>query len=471
MSTQQLKSNCLSYTELLAQAVALISPTMTAALIIPVMYSNTGDWSWLSYALGTLMLLFVAFNLNQFARRSTMAGSMYAYICRGLGFTAGAIGGWSLIWAYLGIAIAGVTGFSVFAGKLLSMAGIGLHPLILFAACAGIGGYCAWKNVQLSAILMLVLEGISMALIAILCLIVLFQHHVTLDAAQFDTGNLPWSNIGLGVVVAIFSLVGFECATAFGDEARNPLKSIPRAVTMSLVISGGFFVFVTYVMVMGTRGYATPLDKLDSPLNVLAQLAHVPLLQIPLSLGAMVSFFALCMSCINAGARVIYAMGRHGLFHAATAGAHARNETPHVAITLMAIVAFAIPAIAALNHVGTLDLFNYAGTCAAFGFMVPYCLITVAAPVYLKKLGELRLRDKLGCGASLALLAIPAVGSVYPVPPAPLMYFPYVFLAYLAIGVAWIFVFQRRKPSATTLIRDDLELIHQKFQGMREMPT
>jgi amino acid transporter len=224
-------------------------------------------------------------------------------------------------------------------------------------------------------------------------------------------------------------------------------------------------------MVMGTRGYATPLDKLDSPLNVLAQLAHVPLLQIPLSLGAMVSFFALCMSCINAGARVIYAMGRHGLFHAATAGAHARNETPHVAITLMAIVAFAIPAIAALNHVGTLDLFNYAGTCAAFGFMVPYCLITVAAPVYLKKLGELRLRDKLGCGASLALLAIPAVGSVYPVPPAPLMYFPYVFLAYLAIGVAWIFVFQRRKPSATTLIRDDLELIHQKFQGMREMPT
>jgi amino acid transporter len=105
MSTQQLKSNCLSYTELLAQAVALISPTMTAALIIPVMYSNTGDWSWLSYALGTVMLLFVAFNLNQFARRSTMAGSMYAYICRGLGFTAGAIGGWSLIWAYLGIAM------------------------------------------------------------------------------------------------------------------------------------------------------------------------------------------------------------------------------------------------------------------------------------------------------------------------------------------------------------------------------
>ena len=64
MANSRLKPNCLGFTELLAQGIALISPTMTAALIVPVMYSNTGDWSWLSYALGTIMLLFVAYNLN-----------------------------------------------------------------------------------------------------------------------------------------------------------------------------------------------------------------------------------------------------------------------------------------------------------------------------------------------------------------------------------------------------------------------
>ena len=37
--------------------------------------------------------------------------------------------------------------------------------------------------------------------------------------------------------VSIFSLVGFECATALGDEAKDPLKTIPRAVVMSLLIS------------------------------------------------------------------------------------------------------------------------------------------------------------------------------------------------------------------------------------------
>ena len=54
-------------------------------------------------------------------------------------------------------------------------------------------------------------------------------------------------DIGLGVVVAIFSLVGFECATAFGEEARKPLKTIPRAVIASLLLTGAFFVFITYV--------------------------------------------------------------------------------------------------------------------------------------------------------------------------------------------------------------------------------
>lgn len=463
----QLKPNCLNYAELLAQAVALISPTMTAALIIPVMYSNTGEWSWLPYALGTVMLLFVAYNLNQFARRSTMSGSMYAYICRGLGLKAGAIGGWALIWAYLGISMAGVTGFTVFSGKLLAMMGIDAPPVLLFAICVSAAWLCAWKNVQLSAILMLVLEALSVLLIGVLCFIVLFQHHFAVDSAQFDVHTVPWSNIGLGVVVAIFSLVGFECATAFGDEAKNPLKSIPRAVNMSLIISGVFFMFVTYVMVMATRGYSTPLDKLDAPLNTMAQLASVPALQVPLSLGAMVSFFALCLSCLNAGARVIYAMGRHGLFHAATAASHPTNETPHVGVSLMAIVAFLVPTIATLNHMATLDLFGDVGTCAAFGFVVAYFLITIAAPVYLKNLGQLRTRDLLGCGASLALLIVPAVGSVYPVPAAPVMYFPYAFLAYLAVGAIWIFAFYSRKPSAGNIIRTDLETTHRRFQPRR----
>jgi amino acid transporter len=470
MAQTRLKPNCLGFIELLAQAIALISPTMTAALIVPVMYSNTGDWSWLSYALGTIMLLFVAYNLNQFARRSTGAGSMYAYTCRGLGLTAGGISGWALIWAYLGISMAGTTGASIFANTLLGMVGLHVPFVALFGACNLISWYCAWKNVQLSAVLMLLLEGVSMAFILLLSVIVLTQHHFVPDAAQFQVSTLPWSSVGLGVVVAVFSLVGFECATAFGDEAKNPLRTIPKAVYWSLIISGLFFVFVTYVEVLGTRGYSTPLDKIDAPLNVLATLAHVPLLQIILSLGAMMSFFALNLSTINAGGRVIYAMGRHGLFHSATADAHATNETPHVAVTIMALIAFSVPSAAFIGGIEPLDCFNYVGTCAAFGFIVAYMLVTVAAPVYLKRRSELKAKDVVGCVAALALLAIPAVGSVYPIPDPPVNYFPYGFLVYLAIGVLWIVAFYRRQPAAIARVQEDLDRSHDRYEDEVAMP-
>lgn len=167
------------------------------------------------------------------------------------------------------------------------MLGLNLPGPVLFLACVAAAWFCAWKNVRLSAMLMLVLEGASMGLILLLCLLTLRQHGFEIDHSQFDAGELHLSSLGLGVVVAIFSLVGFECATAFGDEARDPLVTIPRAVLMSFAIAGVFFVFVTYVMVQATHGYATALDQIDAPLNVMAELAGMPILQAPLSAGAM----------------------------------------------------------------------------------------------------------------------------------------------------------------------------------------
>src|ERR1700735_5272558 len=104
-----LRTGALGFPALLAQSVALISPTMTAVLIIPLAFSNAGQGTWLAYLFGTAMLLFVVFNLNQFARRSTSPGSMYAYIGRGLGAVGGVLSGWTLIWSYLFIGVAGMT--------------------------------------------------------------------------------------------------------------------------------------------------------------------------------------------------------------------------------------------------------------------------------------------------------------------------------------------------------------------------
>src|SRR5258707_14080346 len=125
----------MGFPALLAQSVALISPTMTAVLIIPLAFCNAGAGTWLAYGFGTVMLLTVVFCLNQFAKRSSGAGSMYAYTGRGLGPRTGVLSGWTLIWSYFFIAVAGMCGFAVFSAQLLSALGYpgSVHPIFFFA--------------------------------------------------------------------------------------------------------------------------------------------------------------------------------------------------------------------------------------------------------------------------------------------------------------------------------------------------
>jgi amino acid transporter len=453
-----LRASVLGFPTLLAQSIALISPTMTAVLIIPLAFADAGNGTWLAYLFATIMLSYVVMNLNEFARRSASPGSMYAYIGRGLGPRWGVLSGWTLLWSYAFIAIAGFTGFSIFVNQFLDAIGIHHHPpaVVCFAVSAAICWFVAYKDVRVSSLLTLFLEGLSMAVILGVCVVVLFGHSNSIDTAQLSLHGVGLSNMGLAVVVCIFSLVGFESATALGGEAKKPLTNVPRAVTWSLAITGLFFVFVSYVEVLGSAHTGLSLSELAAPLNALADAYHVSYLQAPISLGAMVSFFSLSLSCINAGARILYPMARHGAFPRAIGNSHDRNRTPHVAITVYTIAVVAIPTIMQA-FTDPLTTFGDAGTLAAFGFLLAYYLISIAALVYLRRRGESSRKKVLITAIALLCLLVPTIGSFYPLPPVPVRYFPYYFLAYLLAGVVWLALLHRRDRSVLTAIELDLE--------------
>ena len=383
---------------------------------------------------------------------------MYEYTVKGLGPKAGGLSGWALIWAYMFIGIAGVTGFTHFATKLLSLtsaSGYLSHPFItLFAVCVLAAWFLAYNSIQFSTILMLVFEGVSVALIVMLAFLALAKTGVA-DTAQFHpAAGHGLKDIGLGVVVAIFSLVGFECATAFGEEARNPLKTIPRAVIASLLLTGAFFIFITYVETHALANNVPSLDKLDAPLTTLSENLGVKWMGVLISVGAMISFFALALSCLNAGARVLFTMGRYGIFPISVGSSHKKkshaarchhrfrgNTVPHPDFLHSALLRrLSMDG----RQMAPFDAFNDAGLFGAMGFCAAYVLISLATPFYLKKIGELKPHHIAIAVIALALLIVPIVGTVYPVPSAPLNYFPYIFVAYILIaGVALVSVRSR----------------------------
>ena len=453
-----LRAGVLGFPTLLAQSIAVISPTMTAVLIVPLAFADAGNGTWLAYLFGTIMLSFVVMNLNEFARRSASPGSMYAYIGRGLGPRLGVLSGWTLLWSYAFIAIAGFAGFSIFVNQFLDAIGVHHHPPAV--ACFAFSAVCCWfiayKDIRVSSMLTLVLEGLSIAVILGVCIAILLRNGSAIDTAQLSLHGASPRNMGLAVVICIFSLVGFESATALGGEAKKPLTNIPRAVSWSLAITGLFFVLVSYVEVLGSTRAGLSLDQLAAPVNALADAYHVSYLQAPISLGAMVSFFSLSLSCLNAGARIFYPMARHGALHHAMGNSHDRNKTPHVAITVYAIIVVAIPVIMQA-FTDPLTTFGDAGTLAAFGFLLAYYLISIASPVYLRRRNGLTRKNIVVTVLALLCLLVPTIGSFYPLPAVPVRYFPYYFLAYMLLGVVWLFVLHRRDHTVITAMEADLE--------------
>ena len=472
-----LRPQCLSFSEVLAQSIANIAPTVGPALTISLVFAASGTATWLTYLIATIGLVFVGSNINQFARRSASPGSLYAYITKGLGATTGVIAGWSLILAYLFTAMAVVCGFVNFAQVLLNPIGITIAPIFLMAICTGIAWYFAYKDIQLSTVLMLALEVGSIALILLLGIMVLFKKGTFIDPAQLTLQGAKPSGIMFGLVLGVLSFVGFESATTLGDEAKNPLRTIPRAVTLSTVASGLFFVVMAYIEVLGFSGLPTPMNQSSAPLNDLAQFVGVGFFGVLISIGAAVSMFACTLACINAGARILFTMGRHSIFHSFVGQAHGRNSTPHVAVTISGVLIFLVTASVSLFGVSVLDGFAYFGTIATYGFLTVYILISIAAPCYLARRSELRAKHLVSAAIAIGLMLIPVLGSIgipgenslFPVPPAPYNVFPYLFLLYLVAGAGWFVMLRLRSPDLIQEIESDIEASHTKFQDMHKI--
>jgi amino acid transporter len=469
-SAHGLKADCLSYGEVIAQSIAVIAPTTTPAANLGLIFASSGNGTWLSFVIGMTGLVFVSLNINQFARRSASPGSLYSYIVKGLGPTAGILCGWGLLLAYLFTGMATLCGFAYFGQNLIGH--LGIHPSIItmFSIGAGLAWYVAYKDIQLSAKMMLVMEGVCIACILILGIIIWADKGFAIDTAQLTLQGATPGGIAMGVVLVVFGFSGFESSTSLGDEAKDPLKTIPKSVLQSTIMAGLFFIVMTYIEVLGFSGSSMELGKSEEPLAFLANQAGVGFLGVFISVGALLSFFACTLACINPTARVFFMMARHGLFHSSLGQAHRANQTPHIAVTIAALITFIVPTSLALFNIEPFTIMGYMGTICTYGFLLVYILVSIAAPVYLYRLGKLRLLDIAFSLLAVGFMMIPVVGTVgipgselFPVPEAPYNMFPWLFLLYLGAGFGWFIIQKRRSPKMVRRMKRSIDEIHARF--------
>ena len=250
----QLKHGALSLPETIGQSIANIAPTLTPALNISVVAGLAGVQSWLAYLIATLACVFVGGSISTLAKRHPEAGSYFVYIGRNFGPVAGALGGWAMILAYLTTAAAVVFGFPLFLGNFLHVFNISLSnaELVVFmVAFLGLVTFAAFRDIQVSSRIGLVLETISIGIIIIITAIVVGHHGSVVDSKELDLSKMNFGGVKTAMAFAVFSFVGFESAATLAKESANPHRNVPFAVIGSAALAGLFFTVMAYFMVLG----------------------------------------------------------------------------------------------------------------------------------------------------------------------------------------------------------------------------
>jgi amino acid transporter len=433
-----LQHHTLGPLETLAQSISTMGPTCSPAMTVPLVFASAGNGTWLAYLLATVCTLLIALCVARFARESASPGSLYSYATASLPPVLASVSAWALLLAYVATGASVTGGFVHYANVALGeFFGVSASPVFLAAFCVAVCAAIAYRDVKVSTQLMAYIELASVLSISVVFALVLWKHGLHVDPAQFALRGVHWSGVRLGVVLAMFSFVGFESATTLGEEANNPLQTIPRAVIQSALLSGLFFITASYTEVLGFPAASGTLDQSASPMSALAIAAGTPRLGPLIDIGAMVSMFACTLACITAAARVLMMMAHNGMTHRWMSRAHDRNSTPHTAVLVTGLATVLLPVVLTLAKTTGVTIYDWMGSLATYGFITVYALVAVALPLHLKAERKLSTAIVVLATASVLAMVLVLEGTLYPVPEAPKNWLPYLFLGYLAAGVFW----------------------------------
>ena len=415
-----------------------MAPSCSPTLTIPLVFAAAGNATWFVYLLTTIAILLVGFCVSRFARMSASPGSLYTYTAESLRPSLGAAAAWSLLLAYVATGASVAAGALYYANVLMSQFFSWTPPpAVTLTLIVLITSATALRDVKLSAELMLWIEVISVGLIAVVLALLLVRYGFRFDTNQLKLKGVTLSELGPALVLAMFSFVGFESATTLGAEARDPLRTIPRVVIQVAILAGIFFMLCSYTEVLGFQGESAKLSDSASPLHVLARKAGVSPLGTAIDIGAFISMSACVLACTIAASRVMLRMAHSGLLPDVFSRTHPKYGTPGAGVLLTGTVMLVITVVLAIFGVGGTDIYGWLGSISVFGFLMAYGLMAASLPFARKALGQHSVSIAMVSWLTVVVLIAFSFGSIYPWPSGPAIWFPYIYLAYMALGMTW----------------------------------
>jgi amino acid transporter len=325
--------------------------------ILPVIVAERlGEGSITAYLIcGSLMIL-IMMCFAEVGSKITITGGAYSYIETAFGRFAG------FLTANIFIFGAGVTANAAVANGLADTLSY-FFPLfkdqsvrVLFFAI--IFGGLAYYNVRGIKNAVMIVKVNTVAKLVPLIMIILCgwffmkvpEVKITFDNSLKDLGEIS--------LVLLFAFVGAETALNVSGEIKNPVKTIPRGVMISIVA-----VVILYIMiqlVVQTMLGQSITSHRDAPLAETGRIMFGSAGALIVIIGATFSMFGNISGMVLNMPRILYAAGRDSVIPLKFLSAvHQKYRTPHYSIIIYAVIGFIFASIGEFKQLAMLSSASY----------------------------------------------------------------------------------------------------------------
>jgi APA family basic amino acid/polyamine antiporter len=302
-----------------------------------------------------------ALSSAQLAAHYPYSGGTYEYGYRVLNPWAGFAAGWMFLASKIAAAGTVAIGLAGYLGVLLpalSPRAVAVGAVVAFTAVSYFG-------VQKSSRVNLVIVAVSLgALLAF----------VVAGAGAFRLENLRpfapagWRGVTEAAALLFFAYTGYARIATLGEEVREPQRTIPRAII--LTISGAALLyFAVAAVAVGAVG-SERMAETSAPLAAAAQSFSLSWVPAVVAAGGVTAMLGVLLSQLLALSRMAFAMARRRDLPAFFEAVHPRYGVPHRAAVAIGAVTAVVAATGALAAVAS---------SAAFTILIYYGITNLSA--------------------------------------------------------------------------------------------
>jgi amino acid transporter len=337
-SPPELQKNAIGVWQIVFFVIAAAAPLTGMLGIIPVdIQLGNGAGVPGAFVIAGLILLIFSVGYAAMSRHVVNAGAFYAYLAQGLGPHFGVGGAFVAVVSYTTMQVGVYALFGFFSTVILNPL-LSLHlPWYVYSAVAiGLVQFLGMRKLDLSGWVLGLFISLEMGILLALSLSIVWHGGGPqgFNLRPFAPREVLGGHPGIAIMFALASFVGFEATAIYGEESRNPTRTVPLATYAAVSIIMVFFAFTTWAIISSYGVDHVVAAAVADPGNFWFAQSDRYLGRVGTGIMRALllsSIFACLLAFHNTITRYLYALGREGLLWRVLAGIHPRFQSPYKA--------------------------------------------------------------------------------------------------------------------------------------------